>query len=206
LRLKRVNFDSIIPGQEVYSLDRKYNDQILTSEAILDFCIKNIHGIKFFSVTPEEVAQSETELKPRTGIFDRFELARTIKGTLQFHRFIPVSRSRLQDVEADIELDDEQTVPLQIKLQSFVCCLYDDHPWIGMVDEISKEYNGHLQNQRISVGFKSLTFFAVLKHCHLLHPHQKATASAKMTSQKFQGCAKTGSLMTNSVKTFIVTY
>jgi hypothetical protein len=49
----------------VYSLDRKYNDHILASEAILDFCIKNIPGIKFFSVMPEEVAQSVTELKPR---------------------------------------------------------------------------------------------------------------------------------------------
>lgn len=58
------------------SLQRPYNDPNLTYEAILDFCIKNIPGIKFFSVTPEEVAQSETELKPR------FELARTIKGTL----------------------------------------------------------------------------------------------------------------------------
>jgi hypothetical protein len=36
--------------------------------------------------------------------------------------------SQSDDVEADVELDDEQTVPLQIKLQSFVCCLYDDHP------------------------------------------------------------------------------
>jgi hypothetical protein len=78
LRLKRVNFDSRIPGQEVYSLKRKYNDQILTSEAILDFCIKNMPGIKFFSVTPEEVEQSETELKPR------FELARTIKGSFLY--------------------------------------------------------------------------------------------------------------------------
>lgn len=48
--------------------------------------------------------------------------------------------SQCDDVEADVELDDEQTVPLQIKLQSFVCCLYGDHPWIGMVDEISKEF------------------------------------------------------------------
>ena len=71
------------------SMQRPYNDQILTSDAILNFCNENIHGIKFFNVPSEDVARSETELKVR------FELARTVKGTLQFHRFAPVSKSRL---------------------------------------------------------------------------------------------------------------
>ena len=57
------------------SLQRPYNDQILTSDAILNFCNENIHGIKFLNVPPEDVARSETELKVR------FELARTVKWT-----------------------------------------------------------------------------------------------------------------------------
>ena len=69
------------------SLQRPYNDQILTSDAIINFCNENIHGIKFLNVPPEDVARSETELKVR------FELVRTVKG--QFHRFVPVSKSRL---------------------------------------------------------------------------------------------------------------
>ena len=76
-------------GQQNGTLHRPYNDQILTSDAIINFCNENIHGIKFFNVLPEDVAPSETELKAR------FELARTVKGTLQFHRFVPVSKSRL---------------------------------------------------------------------------------------------------------------
>ena len=71
------------------SLQWLYNDQILTSDAIINFCKENIHGIKFFNVPSEDVARSETELKVR------FELARTVKGNLQFHRFVPVSKSRL---------------------------------------------------------------------------------------------------------------
>ena len=42
------------------SLQRPYNDQILTSDAIINFCNENIHGIKFFNVPPEDVARSET--------------------------------------------------------------------------------------------------------------------------------------------------
>ena len=32
------------------SLYRPYNDEILTSDAIINFCNENIHGIKFFNV------------------------------------------------------------------------------------------------------------------------------------------------------------
>ena len=48
------------------SLQRPYNDQILTFDAILNFCNENIHAIKFFNVPPEDVARSETELKVRS--------------------------------------------------------------------------------------------------------------------------------------------
>ena len=47
------------------SLQRPYNVQILTSDAIINFCNENIHGIKFFNMPPEDVALSETERKVR---------------------------------------------------------------------------------------------------------------------------------------------
>ena len=138
------------------SLQRPYNDQKLTSDAILNFCNENIHGIKFFNVPPEDVAWSETELKVR------FELARTVKGTLQFHRFVPVSKSRLNVNRLSAQTNDPEMVPisrsdgieigneaarsLHVQEQSFVCCLYDNFPWIGMVDEISDEYGDYRIN------------------------------------------------------------
>ena len=88
------------------SLHRPYNDQILTSDAIINFCNENIHGIKFFNVPPEDVARSETELKAR------FELARTVKGTLQFHRFVPVSKSRLHVNMLGAQANDPELVPI----------------------------------------------------------------------------------------------
>ena len=131
------------------SLQRPYNDQILTSDAIINFCNENMHGIKFFNVPPEDVARSETELKVR------LERARTVKGTLQLHRFIPVSQSRLHMYRLSAQANDPELVSvserdgvdigneaarsLHLQEQSFVCCLYDNLPWIGMVDEISDE-------------------------------------------------------------------
>ena len=55
---------------------------------------------------PEDVARSETELKVR------FELARTVKGTLQFHRFFPVSKSRLHVYRLSAQANDPERVPI----------------------------------------------------------------------------------------------
>ena len=105
---------------------------------------------------PEDVARSETELKVR------FEMARTVKGTLQFHRFVPVSKSRLHVYRLSAQANDPELVPisesdgvetrneaarsLHAQEQSFVCSLYDKFPWIGMVDEISDEYGDYRIN------------------------------------------------------------
>ena len=105
---------------------------------------------------PEDVARSETELKVR------FELARTAKGTLQFHRFVPVSKSRLHVYRLSAQTNDPELVPISgsnavemgneaarsphVQEQYFACCLYDNFPWIGMVDEISDEYGDYRIN------------------------------------------------------------
>ena len=105
---------------------------------------------------PEDVARSDTELKVR------FELARTVKGTLQFHRFIPISKSRLHVFRLSAQANDPELVPisesdgieigneaarsLHAQEQSVVCSLYDKFSWIGMVDEISDEYGDYRIN------------------------------------------------------------
>ena len=38
-----------------------------------------------------------------------------------------------------VEVGNEAARSLHLQEQSFVCCLYDNLPWIGMVDEISDE-------------------------------------------------------------------
>ena len=98
---------------------------------------------------------------------DRFLKAKTVKGTQQYHRFVPVSKSSLhayklsrQEDQPDLahtssSQDEEETNPsIDIKEQSFVCCMYDSFPWIGMVDEISDEFGDY--------------------HVKFMHPHGPA--------------------------------
>ena len=67
------------------SLQRPYNDANLTTESIMEFCKENVHRIKFFNVKPDRHEACKEKLKPR------FQLAKTIKGTLKFYRFVPIS-------------------------------------------------------------------------------------------------------------------
>ena len=126
----------------------------------MDFCEKSISGIKFFNVTPEDVAETGTELQ------SRFKMAQTVKGTQKYHRYVPISTSKLEvyklssqtsppDVVPIVkDMEDEEarsSVPLEIREQNFVCCLYDGSPWIGMVNEVSEEFGDY--------------------HINFMHPH-----------------------------------
>ncbi|KAJ8017733.1 hypothetical protein HOLleu_44652 [Holothuria leucospilota] len=136
------------------SLQRPYSDQILTSEAIMDFCTENIPGIKFFNVTPENVMKCASDLK------DRFDRAKTVKGTLHYHKFVPVSQSALHvyrlsgqahfselvHISKSNDAEPEVLHQLNIKEQNFVCCMYDGFPWIGMVEKISEEFGDFFIN------------------------------------------------------------
>jgi len=93
----------------------------------------------------------------------RFVLAKTakaVKGTLHYHRFVPVSQSTMQvfklsaqskppelvQIQDPSNVDgsnDDSQIPLEIKGQNFVCCLYDGLLWIGLVDEVSEEFGDY---------------------------------------------------------------
>ncbi|KAG1665452.1 PH-interacting protein [Nymphon striatum] len=144
------------------SLQRPYSDPILTIEAIMEFCVEKISGIKFFNVPPEDVKKFNTDLR------NRFEISTTIKGTHQFHRFVPLSPTHLSvyKLSAQVDLpvvvaitalaehDNISEVPLDIAEQNYVCCLYDNEPWIGLVEDISDEHGDY--------------------HIKFMHPHGPA--------------------------------
>ena len=71
------------------SLQRPYDDHILTPQQLYDFACKNIPGINFIYCTNEEY--SENEKKP----FPRFDDSCTISGTQKIHAIIPLSESRM---------------------------------------------------------------------------------------------------------------
>ncbi|KAG1650697.1 Transmembrane protein 94 [Nymphon striatum] len=111
-----------------------------------------IHNIrKFFNVSPEDVKKFDTDLR------NRFEISTTIKGPLQFHRFVPLLPTHLSvyklnaqvdlpvvvAITAQAEHDNISEVPLDIGEQNYVCCLYDNEPWIGLVEDISDEHGDY---------------------------------------------------------------
>ncbi|KAG1662138.1 Alsin [Nymphon striatum] len=118
--------------------------------------------IKFFNVPPKDVKKFNTDLR------NRFEISTTIKGTHQFHRFVPLSPTHLSvyKLSAQVDLpvvvaitalaeqDNISEVPLDIAEQNYVCCLYDNEPWIGLVEDISDEHGDY--------------------HIKFMHPHGPA--------------------------------
>ena len=60
------------------SLQRPYTDPILTTEAIMEFCIINIPGIHFFNIPSEDIVKHELKLQ------GRFQAAKTVKEHRNF--------------------------------------------------------------------------------------------------------------------------
>lgn len=143
------------------SLQRPYQDAILTTDAIMKFCTENIPGIHFINVQPSVVTEYEQKLK------DRKDTAKTIEGTQKFHRYVPDSKSsvkvyKLSQQEEDpkivrvssvrhgepdnYELGNDEPSEFEISTQNYVCAMYDEKPWIGLVDEISEEHGDYSIN------------------------------------------------------------
>ena len=72
------------------SLQRPYNDQIMTPRQLFDWAKSNIQNISFAYVTQEEYAAEEKLLEVR------FSEAVTVPGTQQFHSFVPIKKGVLQ--------------------------------------------------------------------------------------------------------------
>ena len=121
------------------SLQRPLENQILTVDDMLEFCIANINTIIFYKITKETVSARRQQLK------ERFETGKTVPGTRSYHHYIPISNfeisfkrtSEHQGVDRFIlskaAMSDAVIVP---NLNDFVACKYDSFWWVGMVTEI----------------------------------------------------------------------
>ena len=67
------------------SLRRPLSGQILTSEALFDYCKSNIEGITFFFLSKSTLDDARTKMK------HRYNFGSTIPGTRSYHHFVPVS-------------------------------------------------------------------------------------------------------------------
>lgn len=128
------------------SLQRTVNGQILTVEDMYQFCCDKIKGITYIHVKSLEVVCREMELQ------DRFNSCEPIVGTRGFHRYIPVSDSVMRCflTSKSEEFEDFQVskvVPLTLRKNDIVACVYDGQWWLGEVEDIC------FQNKDMFINF-----------------------------------------------------
>ena len=115
------------------SLQRPYNDQIMTPRQLFDFGKENIEGIFFLYSSTEEWLNEKTLLK------ERFDTASTIPGTQKLHSFLPISLSELQ-VKFVSNITDFQTVRVVKQtsllfedIKGFVTAMYNKKWYLACV-------------------------------------------------------------------------
>ena len=122
------------------SLQRPYDQQIMTPRQLYDWASENIKTTFFGYCTQEEY---ETELM---ALQERFDKTRTIPGTRKMHSFIPKSMETVETRQYSTSTEcktHKVTVGdalLSIdQIRGFVTCVFDQKWWLACVLEIDKE-------------------------------------------------------------------
>ena len=108
---------------------------------MFEFCVNNIENMNFIYISTDELSETRIFLE------NRFLNASTIPGTHTFHQFVPLSDHKIatkrcsEDGEIALVHSFSNTKIAEIKVFhfDFVCCLYEQQWWIGMVQDINKE-------------------------------------------------------------------
>ena len=72
------------------SLQRPYNDQLMTLRQLFDLACSNMPAAYFGYCSNEDYAREQNSLERR------FQLSRTIPGTRKLHSFVPISDSTVE--------------------------------------------------------------------------------------------------------------
>ena len=122
------------------SLQRPYNDQIMTPRQLFDWASTNVPAVHFGYCSTEDYRREQNNLERR------FHQSRTIPGTRKLHSFMPVSKSKVRvrvysasDAfkEEKVTLAENDLPPESIV--GFVTCLYDGNWWLACVLEVIQE-------------------------------------------------------------------
>ncbi len=120
------------------SLQRPYNDQIMTARDLFHFALENIPSVAVqFS--------SESDYEKEAGVLEqRFSIGRTVKGTQRLHAFFPVSATRLDCKDysnsvicrrVDVTCDMSQEVDLS-EIRGFVTAVWNGQWYLASVMEV----------------------------------------------------------------------
>ena len=141
---------------------------------------------------------------------DRYNPAQTVKETRQLHKFQPqgkiiVYNTSLQAspptegiIVKSISLSRVQIEDNKLQISSFVACTYDEKWWLGMVAQISYEFEItililciHQDMENNSIGLQKLTLVGHQTLCVSLKPqfcllnHHGNTLLVRMTIKKY---------------------
>ena len=126
------------------SLQRPYEQQIMTPRQLYEWASDNISTIVFTYCTTDDYKITESFLD------NRFQKSKTIPGTQKLHCFIPLTKNTLHTKvfsnskilkEEKVTLCETDELPFE-EINGFVTAVHNDQWWIGCVlhiDEISRE-------------------------------------------------------------------
>ena len=122
------------------SLQRPYNDQIMTPRQLFDWASTNVPAVHFGYCSTDDYQREQHNLE------QRFNQSRTIPGTRKLHSFVPASNSKVRvRVFSASDTFKEETVTLAKNdlppesIVGFVACLSDGNWWLACVLEVLQE-------------------------------------------------------------------
>ena len=140
------------------SLQRPLHNQILSFNAVENFCTMIIQGITFFTISKEGMVTVREQLA------SRYKLGSTVPGTRNCHHFEPISTTAIQGKHLSIdnlfpvfhsfsmlpEYEHDQIIS-SLKRMDYVTCEYNSFWWLALIDDLN-------------VDEKDVT-------CKFMHPH-----------------------------------
>ena len=134
------------------SLQRPYDDQIMTPRQLYEWAVQNLPAISFKYCSVDDYKREEVLLEKR------FDNSRTIPGTRKLHSFIPVSENKVctrvysLSTISKVERVTIQENELALEdVSGFITCLHEEQWWVGCVLHVDED------NREVLVKF--------------LHPH-----------------------------------
>ncbi|KAJ6655379.1 hypothetical protein lerEdw1_005437 [Lerista edwardsae] len=191
------------------SMQRPYNDQILTPEDMYKYCTEKITGITYIFVPAEEIRQTEHKLTKR------FELCLPVNGTRGYHRFTPVSDNEIRcyTTSTSKEFDEHKTSIVFTNTTSFtkndfVACIYEDQWWLGIVKDKSDQDNDLLVHffhpagpkTAFQISKKDMVWVPVSKVVRKITPTELTTMSGRTHNISEKLCNEISTLFNILIK------
>ena len=164
------------------SLQRPYNDQIMTPRQLFDWAVPSVH----FGYCSKEDYEREQHNLERC-----FHQSRTIPGTRKLHSFVPISKGKvIVSYYSVSDTSREERVILRTNdlppesIVGFVTCLCDGKWWLACVLQIIQECSQlKLMGLPVHTNIQELKTF-ILYHILTLVDPRKITGRVYTLSKK----------------------